>query len=146
MLKKLAQKLAISFRSECLPQDKLSEIMNEKKNGKLLFVGDGLNDAPAMAGADVGVSMKGEGNEVTTGNADIILLRNNLKCVPYLLELAKKTNSIIIQNVMCGIFFVFFGVLLAATGVLTPAYAAVFHLLDAIFIVFNSARLIKVDI
>lgn len=145
-VKNLAESLSIGFKGECLPQDKVSEIKDEKEFSGVMFIGDGLNDAPAMAVADVGVSMKGEGNELTTGNADVVLLRNNLDCVPYLMNLAHRTNMVIVQNMICGVVFVFVGIFLAGSGILTPAFAAVFHLLDAIFIVFNSARLIKVDL
>jgi P-type E1-E2 ATPase len=110
-----------------------------------MFVGDGLNDAPAMAASDVSISMKSEGNELTSENADIILLRNNLLCLPYLKELSASTNKIIMQNIICGVLFVVVGIFLASSGILNPAFAAIFHLLDAVFIVFNSARLIKVN-
>ena len=145
-VKKIAQDLKVDYTGECLPTDKVKEIQKAGEFSDVMFVGDGLNDAPAMAVADVGVSMKGSGNELTTGNADVVLLRNNLSCIPYLKDLSKRTNAIITQNMICGILFVIVGVFLAATGVLTPAYAAVFHLLDAVFIVFNSARLIKVNL
>ena len=145
-VKKIAHDLKVDYTGECLPTDKVKEIQKAAELSDVMFVGDGLNDAPAMAVADVGVSMKGTGNELTTGNADVVLLRNDLSCIPYLKDLSKRTNSVITQNMICGILFVIVGVFLAATGILTPAYAAVFHLLDAVFIVFNSARLIKVNL
>ena len=129
-----------------MPTDKVKEIESAKKYSEVAFVGDGINDAPAMASADVGISMKTEGNEITASQADIILLRNNLKCLSYLRELSEKTRAVIAQNMICGVVFVVLGVFLAAAGYLPPAYAAVFHLLDAGFIVFNSARLIKVNL
>lgn len=145
-VKKIALDLKVDYSAECLPTDKVKEIEKAAKFSEVMFVGDGLNDAPAMAVADVGVSMKGTGNELTTGNADVILLRNDLNCIPYLKNLSKRTNAIITQNMICGVVFVILGIFLAATEVLTPAYAAAFHLLDALFIVFNSARLIKVNL
>ena len=145
-VRKIANDLKVDYTGECLPEDKVKEVKKARENSKVMFVGDGLNDAPAMAVADVGVAMKGTGNEVTTGNSDVVLLRNDLRCIPYLKNLSKKTNVIIAQNMICGIVFVILGIFLAATEILTPAYAAVFHLADAIFIVFNSARLIKVDL
>ena len=145
-VKKIAQDLKVDYTGECLPTDKVKEVQSAREFTDVMFVGDGLNDAPAMAVADVGVSMKGTGNELTTGNADVVLLRNDLNCIPYLKDLSKRTNAVIAQNMICGVVFVLLGIFLAATEVLTPAYAAVFHLLDAIFIVFNSARLIKVNL
>ncbi|MCM8528636.1 MAG: cadmium-translocating P-type ATPase [Lentisphaeraceae bacterium] len=145
-VKKIAQDLKVDYTGECLPTDKVKEIQKAAVYSDVMFVGDGLNDAPAMAVADVGVSMKGSGNELTTGNADVVLLRNDLSCIPYLKNLSARTNAIITQNMICGVVFVILGIFLAATEVLTPAYAAVFHLLDATFIVFNSARLIKVNL
>ena len=142
----IADELHVDYQGECLPTDKVKEIQKARKYSDVMFIGDGLNDAPAMTIADVGISMKGTGNELTTGNADIVLLRNDLNCIPYLKELSKKTNAIITQNIICGIVFVILGIFLAATEVLSPAFAAVFHLLDAVFIVFNSARLIKVNL
>ncbi|MCM8530893.1 MAG: HAD-IC family P-type ATPase, partial [Lentisphaeraceae bacterium] len=145
-VRKIAEDLKVDYRGECLPTDKVKEIQKASEFSDVMFVGDGLNDAPAMAVADVGVSMKGTGNELTTGNADVVLLRNDLNCIPYLKDLSKRTNAIIAQNMICGVVFVVLGIFLAATEVLTPAYAAIFHLLDAVFIVFNSARLIKVNL
>lgn len=145
-VQKIAQELKVNFKGECLPDDKINEINQEKNSSQVMFVGDGLNDAPAMAAADVSISMKKDSNELTAENADVILLRNNLLCVPYLKSLSKDTNKIINQNIACGLIFVVLGVFLAASGVLKPAHAAIFHLLDAVFIVFNSARLIKVSV
>ena len=145
-VKKIAGDLNVSFRGECLPADKADEIKNIPKNSKCLFIGDGLNDAPAMAVAEVGISMNTKGNELTSNHADLILLGNNLHCLPYLKELSQKTQAIITQNLICGAVFVLVGTLLAASELLPPMFAAVFHLLDAIFIVLNSARLIKVNV
>ena len=145
-VKQIANDLKVDYTGECLPADKVKEVKTAGENTGVMFVGDGLNDAPAMAVADVGVSMKGSGNELTTGNSDVVLLRNNLNCIPYLKKLSEKTNAIIAQNMICGLVFVILGIFLALTEVLTPASAAVFHLLDAVFIVFNSARLIKVEL
>ena len=144
-VKKIASDLKVNFRGECLPTDKISEIRQQQDYSEVMFVGDGLNDAPAMAASDVSISMKSEGNELTSENADIILLRNNLLCLPYLKELSASTNKIIMQNIICGVLFVVVGIFLASSGILNPAFAAIFHLLDAVFIVFNSARLIKVN-
>ena len=145
-VKKIANDLKVDFTGECLPADKVKEVQTAGETASVMFVGDGLNDAPAMAVADVGVSMKGTGNELTTGNSDVVLLRNDLNCIPYLRSLSRKTNSIIAQNMICGLLFVLVGIFLAATEVLNPASAAIFHLLDAVFIVFNSARLIKTNL
>ncbi|MCM8536069.1 MAG: cadmium-translocating P-type ATPase [Lentisphaeraceae bacterium] len=145
-VKTIAKELNVDFKGECLPSDKVDEIKTASKHSDVIFVGDGLNDAPAMAIADIGISMKGTGNELTTGNADIILLRNDLSCLPFLRELSVKTNAIIAQNIIFGVGFVILGIFLAATEVLSPAFAAIFHLLDAIFIVFNSARLMRVNL
>ncbi|MCH2208492.1 MAG: cadmium-translocating P-type ATPase [Lentisphaerales bacterium] len=145
-VKKIASDLQVNFRGECLPTDKIDEIKEQKKYSEVMFVGDGLNDAPAMAASDVSIAMKSDGNEFTSENADIILLRNNLLCLPYLKRLSAETNKVITQNILCGVVFVVVGMLLASTGFFTPTYAAIFHLLDAFYIVFNSARLIKVNI
>ena len=145
-VKKIAGELKLQFRGECLPADKVEEIEKLNQNSKVIFVGDGLNDAPAMAVADVGISMNTASSELASNHADIILLGNNLHCLPYLRELSKKTNQVIMQNMICGAVFVILGVFLAGSNLLPPAFAAVFHLLDAIFIVLNSARLIKVNV
>ena len=99
-----------------------------------------------MAVSEVGISMNTQGNELTSNQADLILLSNNLNCLPYLKELSEKTQAIITQNLICGVVFVLVGTLLAAFELLPPKFAAVFHLLDAVFIVLNSARLIKVNV
>ena len=145
-VKSIADDLKVEYKGECLPTDKVNEIKKAKEVSNVAFIGDGLNDAPAMSVADVGISMKSFGNEFTANQAEVILLRNNLLCLPYLKELSEKTNAVITQNMICGVVFVLLGILLASLGLLPPAFAAVFHLFDAAFIVFNSARLIKVNI
>ncbi|KAF0094704.1 MAG: Cd2+/Zn2+-exporting ATPase [Puniceicoccaceae bacterium 5H] len=143
----IAERVGISdFRAECLPEDKQIEIAKLKDAGcKVLVVGDGLNDAPALAAGDLGVAMGALGNDVAVNTADVALMTNDLRRLADLLELSHRTVGIINQNLLCGFGLIVVAIVLSTAGFVSPILAAFFHEFSAFFVIFNSARLMRFD-
>jgi Cd2+/Zn2+-exporting ATPase len=134
------------FRAECLPEDKLAVIRQLRAEGrKVLVVGDGLNDAPALAEGDLGVAMGALGNDVTIHTSDVALMSNDLRRLPDFLLLSARTVGVINQNLLCGFLFIALAITLSSLGHIPPVAAAFFHEFSAFFVIFNSARLLRFD-
>lgn len=134
------------FKANCLPEDKLAHIRELRAAGrKVMVVGDGLNDAPALAEGDLGVAMGALGNDVTIHTSDVALMSNDLRRLPDLLLLSAKTVSIINQNLLCGFLFIILAITFSTLGFVNPVAAAFFHEFSAFFVIFNSARLLRFD-
>lgn len=147
----VAQHIAASvgithIHAECLPEDKVKHIRELKAAGKrVLVIGDGLNDAPALAEGDVGVAMGALGNDVTVHTSDVALMSNDLRRLPDLLLLSARTVGIINQNLLCGFGFIMLAITLSSLGFVNPIAAAFIHEFSAFFVIFNSARLMRFD-
>ena len=129
---------------ECLPQNKVDFVRQTKAKGyRVAVVGDGVNDAPALAAGDLGIAMGAAGSEVAIHSATIALMNNDLQRLPFLVRLSRQTRSVINQNFMFGILFVIGGMTLAALNYLPPIAAAVLHVVGSLIVVFNSARLVR---
>ncbi len=132
------------FKAHCLPQDKLSIVEHIKKDGHtVVVVGDGINDAPALAAGDLGIAMGAAGSDVAINSASIALLSDDLNRLPFLVRLSRKTRRIINGNLGFGGLFIILGVIAAGLGWLTPIYASVLHFAGSLIVVFNSARLVR---
>lgn len=132
------------FKAHCLPQDKLSIVEQIKKDGHtVVVVGDGINDAPALAAGDLGIAMGAAGSDVAINSASIALMSDDLTRLPFLVRLSRKTRSVITQNLGFGIAFIILGVAAAAADWLPLTYAAVLHFVGSLLVVFNSARLVR---
>ncbi|MFC1781170.1 heavy metal translocating P-type ATPase, partial [Planctomycetota bacterium] len=132
------------FKAQCLPQDKLAIVEQIKKDGHtVVVVGDGINDAPALAAGDLGIAMGAAGSDVAINSASIALMNNDLKRLPFLIKLSRKTSRVIYQNLGFGIIFIFIGIAAGAAAWLLPIYAAILHFLGSLMVVFNSARLVR---
>ena len=132
------------FKAHCLPQDKLSIVEQIRANGHTVaVVGDGINDAPALAAGDLGIAMGAAGSDVAINSASIALMSNDLRRLPFLVRLSRKTRGVINQNLCFGIIFIILGVAAAAAAWLPAIYAAVLHFVGSLIVVFNSARLVR---
>jgi cation-transporting P-type ATPase C len=143
----VAQAVGIhEWRSRMLPDQKFDEIRELRANGHTVaMVGDGINDAPALALADVGVAMGTAGSDVAIEAADIALASDDLRRVGTAMRLSQRTIGIIRQNYTIALGVNATGVVLGAVGLLNPLLAAVLHNLSTLFVVGNSARLIAFD-
>jgi Cd2+/Zn2+-exporting ATPase len=131
-------------RGECLPQNKVQFVRDMKAKGyKVAVVGDGVNDAPALAAGDIGIAMGAAGSEVAIHSATIALMNNDLRRLPFLVKLSHSTRSVINQNFLFGVAFIIGGMTLAALGQVPPIAAAALHTGGSLIVVFNSARLVR---
>ncbi|MHC4457042.1 MAG: heavy metal translocating P-type ATPase, partial [Planctomycetota bacterium] len=113
------------FKAHCLPQDKLSIVGQIRKDGHtVVVVGDGINDAPALAAGDLGIAMGAAGSDVAINSASIALMSDDLKRLPFLVRLSRKTRAIINWNLRFGVVFIILGVVAASAAWLSAIYAA----------------------
>src|SRR5437773_1434383 len=131
-------------KGECLPQNKVEFVRSIKSKGyKVAVVGDGVNDAPALAAGDIGIAMGAAGSEVAIHSATIALTNHDHRRLPLLVRLSRSTRSVINQNFLFGVGFIIGGLTLAALGKVPPVLAAAMHTAGSLIVVFNSARLVR---
>lgn len=140
----IAKELGIDrVHAEVLPQDKLQIIRQYQAQGKkILFAGDGVNDAPALAAADIGVAMGVAGTDVAIETASIGLMTDDISRLPQIIELSRRTLRVIKQNVAFSMSMNVLSVILGGFGLIGPVVGAVMHEVSAIPVLGNSARLI----
>jgi Cd2+/Zn2+-exporting ATPase len=130
--------------AECLPQNKVEFVRTMKTKGyRVAVVGDGVNDAPALAAGDIGIAMGAAGSEVAIHSATIALMNNDLRRLPFLVKLSRQTRAVINQNFLLGVLFVIGGLVLASFGYINPIVAAMMHVAGSLIVVFNSFRLVR---
>jgi Cd2+/Zn2+-exporting ATPase len=131
-------------KGECLPQTKVDFVRSVKAKGyTVAVVGDGVNDAPALAAGDIGIAMGAAGSEVAIHSATIALMNNDLRRLPFLVKLSHSTRTVINQNFLFGVAFIIGGMTLSALSYVPPALAAAMHTGGSLIVVFNSARLVR---
>jgi len=131
-------------RGDCLPQNKVEFVRGIKAKGyKVAVVGDGVNDAPALAAGDIGIAMGAAGSEVAIHSATIALMNNDLQRLPFLVKLSHSTRTVINQNFLFGVVFIAGGMTLSALSYVPPVMAAAMHTAGSLLVVFNSARLVR---
>ncbi|MDB6123238.1 MAG: cadA [Pedosphaera sp.] len=129
---------------DCLPQNKVEFVRAMKLKGyRVAVIGDGVNDAPALAAGDIGIAMGAAGSEVAIHSATIALMNNDLRRLPFLVKLSRSTRAVINQNFMFGVVFIIGGLSAAAFGYLNPIVAAIMHNAGSLIVIFNSARLVR---
>ena len=133
--------------SELLPSDKvnkLEKVLNKKVgNGKVLFVGDGINDAPVLARADIGIAMGGVGSDAAIEAADVVLMKDKIESISDAIRISRKTNKILWQNIIFSLFIKVAVMILVVAG-LTNMWAAVFADVGVTLLaVLNSMRIIR---
>ncbi|MGI9014664.1 MAG: heavy metal translocating P-type ATPase [Phycisphaerales bacterium] len=132
------------IEAECLPEEKHEELKYLLAKGhRCLVVGDGINDGPILASADVGVAMGLTGTDIATNSAGVALMNDDLRHIPFLLELAGRTRGVIAQNIAVSLVLAIVGLALAATGNITLWLAPFLYALGYVLVIANSLRLVR---
>jgi P-type Cu+ transporter len=139
-----ATALRITYRAELLPEDKIRIVKEYQAQGHtVVMIGDGVNDAPALAQADVGIAMGVMGSDVALEAAHVALMREDWNLVPDLFAIAKRTMRVVKMNLTFTILYNLLGLSLAALGFLSPILAAAAQSLPDLGILANSSRLLR---
>ncbi len=140
----LAAAIGVAYRANLLPEDKIRIVKEYQSKGHtVVMVGDGVNDAPALAQADVGIAMGAAGADIAIEAAHIALMRDDWTLVPQIFRTARRTMTTVKTNLALTGIYNILGLSLAAIGILPPVYAAAAQSLPDIGIMVNSARLLR---
>ena len=131
------------FHSDVTPAQKLSLIQNHGENEHIIMVGDGINDAPALTYAHVGIAMGKIGSSTAIEAADAVLLNDDIGSIFWLLKQAKKTHRIVKENILLALFAIAVNAILSLLGIIPLFIAVILHEGSTVLVGLNSLRLLK---
>jgi heavy metal translocating P-type ATPase len=129
-----------AVRSELTPDQKVLVVLTERKNGPVMMVGDGVNDAPALAAADIGVAMGARGAAASAEAADVVLLVDHLDRLVPAMQIARRSRLIALESVFAGIGLSLLGMIAAAFGYITPVQGALLQEVIDVVVILNALR------
>jgi P-type E1-E2 ATPase len=129
-----------AVRSGLTPDQKVLVVLSERKNGSVMMVGDGVNDAPALAAADVGVAMGARGAAASAEAADVVILVDHLDRIVPAMEIARRSRFIALEGVFAGMGLSLIGMVAAAFGYLTPVEGALIQEAIDVAVIVNALR------
>jgi heavy metal translocating P-type ATPase len=130
-------------RSELTPDQKILVVLSERKNGPVMMIGDGVNDAPALAAADLGVAMGAKGAAASAEAADVVLLVDQLDRILPAIQIARRSRRIALQSVIAGIGLSFAAMIAAALGYIVPVEGALLQEVIDVAVIFNALRAMR---
>jgi Cd2+/Zn2+-exporting ATPase len=144
---RIGKELGIRYEAKLLPEEKVLRVKEWKKQGQVVaMVGDGVNDAPALAAADVGIAMGAMGTDVAIETADIALMTDELEKIPTAIRLSRKALRVIKENLIFALVFNTVLVILSAQGWVTMILGAVMHQASSLLVILSSMRLLRTSV
>jgi P-type E1-E2 ATPase len=141
---RIGKQLDIRYEAKLLPEEKVLSVKEWKRKGRVVaMIGDGVNDAPALAAADIGIAMGAVGTDVAIETADIALMTDELEKIPTVIRISRKALRVIKENLLFAILFNTVLVLFSAQGWITMILGAVMHQASSLLVILNSMRLLR---
>jgi P-type E1-E2 ATPase len=132
-----------SVQTGLTPDQKVSVVLTERKNGPVMMVGDGVNDAPALAAADVGLAMGARGTAASSEAADVVILVDHLDRIVPAIETARRSTFIALESVVAGIGLSLLAMIAAALGYLSPVQGALLQEAIDVAVIVNALRALR---